>query len=228
MKKLLCAVLAICLFALAGCGFQKGDIQIDIEYATQPDHESIPEQEPTEAEETITFVSSGGEVFTVTVNRSEGTCRIDECRSGKSEISVPEEISGCTVVGIGPNAFSQNLAKKITLPDTVLYIDAYAFNTCDNLEEVYLGTSLEWVGTYLFSNCPVLKSVTFPETLTHSKGIIFACCFGLETAYIPASLTEIDMPISTRDLCPKLVIVTPAGSAAETSAIENGLPVRSE
>lgn len=81
---------------------------------------------------------------------------------------VPETVTDngvtYTVVRIDDSAFYTSPTKKITLPQTVTYIDQYAFGS-SSLEE------LEWpgvttVGNYAFSMCKALKTLDIPAGLT--------------------------------------------------------------
>ena len=53
---------------------------------------------------------------------------------------------------------------SFTLPDTVLWIPAYAFNGNAFLTDVTLGSSLKVVGERAFKGCSALESVTFKNT----------------------------------------------------------------
>ena len=61
---------------------------------------------------------------------------------------------------IGPNAFGNNPLKKLVIPDNVKSIDDSAFNYCDSLKEVHIGTGLRFISSKAFVNCIKLKKVT--------------------------------------------------------------------
>lgn len=84
--------------------------------------------------------------------------------SGGDYLIVPEEIEGRPVTSVGERAFyGQKQFAKITLPDTVRTIAAYAFAECRSLEYVKMPKRLVSIGDYAFYNCHVLK-----ETDLHS------------------------------------------------------------
>lgn len=83
---------------------------------------------------------------------------------GGDYLIVPEEIKGFPVTAIGERAiYGQKQFVKITLPDTVRTIGAYAFAECRSLEYVKMPQSLVTIGDYAFYNCHALK-----ETDLHS------------------------------------------------------------
>lgn len=221
-RRVLIAFVLIMVF-LTGCG-KKAELAPPVETNGQDAvAETEPEAEETQAPEQNTkaiedeFVISGV---------GDGTCQIDVCLSEKTVIEIPEKIADQTVVGIGDGAFGNSPAQKIIIPDTVEYVDAYAFSICENLQEVQFGAGVKWTGDHLFNDCPQLQRVSFPEGMQEMKGIAFFNCGSLGEVYIPDSVTEIPRGITYLDFCPNIVIVTPAGSAAETSATEFELPVK--
>ncbi len=74
---------------------------------------------------------------------------------------IPEEIDGKTVVAIGKNAFEgRNELFSVTIPESVVEIENYAFKDCKNLEYVYMpsGEIAEFNSTS-FYNCTNLEAV---------------------------------------------------------------------
>lgn len=155
-----------------------------------------------------------------------GTCEIMGCSSTARVIRVPETIYGETVVGVGSNAFAMLEAQKIILPDTVEYLEEYAFSLCENLEEIELGNGLKQTGLFAITGCNELRSVSFPEGMEEMTQSCFGACAKLGEVYIPESVTKFGNIIVSPSLCPNVVIVTPAGSAAEANALKYGIPVR--
>lgn len=156
----------------------------------------------------------------------DGRCEIVGCSATAKVIRVPEQLFGETVVGIAMNAFGNIEAQKIILPDTVEYLKQNAFNNCEKLEEVELGKGLKKTGLLSFNFCNELRSVTFPDGMEEMTECCFGICMKLGEVYVPASVTKFGNCIADSALCPNVVIVTPAGSAAEANAKEYGTPVR--
>lgn len=155
-----------------------------------------------------------------------GKCEIVGCRATQKVIRVPETIYGETVVGIGSNAFSMLEAQKIILPDTVEYLAKTAFNGCEKLEEVKLGKGLKKTNYLSFNFCNELRSVSFPEGMEEMTDVCFGFCTKLSEVYVPASVTKFGSLIVDPEMNPNVVIVTPAGSAAEANALKYDIPVR--
>ena len=156
---------------------------------------------------------------------SRGIYVLESCSSDAKEIIVPDKIDGREVGVIGPSAFYGLKAKRISLPDSVIEIGEYAFLDCTLLEEIDLGEGLCSIDGQAFARCNNLKEVTFPESLVAINDMTFFFCDVLEKVTVPATTTEIPNGIAQKDTCPKVTIYTPAGSTAETVAIETGIPV---
>ena len=68
--------------------------------------------------------------------------------------------------GIAFEAFScDEIIEKVTMPDTVKYINAYAFENCTNLSEVLLSSSLENIESGVFFNCMKLADIVIPDSV---------------------------------------------------------------
>ena len=221
MKKLCVLIMVLSLMLLAACG--------DKEPIQNPDPSASTEmqaaQTQTEAE-AIDEEQNVSEDDFRTASLGDGTCEIVACSSTAEVIQVPETLFGETVVGIGSNAFAMLEAQKIILPDTVEYLDEYAFSMCDNLVEVNLGKGLKKIGYMSFNLCNELLSISFPEGMEEMVDVCFGACKKLGEVYIPESVTKFGNRIASTSLCPEIVIVTPAGSAAEANAQEYGIPYR--
>lgn len=236
MKRILVILLVALLAAswMSGCGktgetpavdpsqdqqggpIQVGDLRGD-------SGEQTGEQAGGEEESGVSQTGEGD--FTIT-DFGDGTCEVSSCTAEGSRIQVPETLGGCKVIGIGTFAFNCVSAQEIILPDTVEYIDNYAFNGCEKLKTVSLGSGLKQTGQMIFNTCNALEKVEFPEGMTTMNYLAFGGCAELGEVVIPASVTEIPNGITFPGVCPKIVIVTPAGSVADQVARDNGLSVR--
>lgn len=210
-------ILLVAIMLIVACGNkesnQDSDTSISTEMGAQEENVVKTDEEEQDVSESDFRTRSLG----------NGKCEIVGCSATAKVIRVPETIYGETVVGIGSNAFSVLDAQKIILPDTVEYLAKYAFNTCKKLEEVKLGKGLKKTGLLSFNFCNELRSVTFPEGMEEMTECCFAGCEKLGEVYIPASVTKFGNRIAVD---PNVVIVTPAGSAAEANALKYGIPVR--
>lgn len=84
---------------------------------------------------------------------------------------IPESINGVTVKGIGKSAFYERyLLKSVSLPETIKYIDGWAFVGCVGLREIALPNSLEMIGVDSFLMCTGLKTMTIPPYVKEIHG----------------------------------------------------------
>ncbi len=126
-------------------------------------------------------LSPDGDFYTVT--RAE---------SLSEEYTVLAEIDGIPVTAIGNNAFLGNEAlKRITLPEGIKSVEAYAFDDCTSLIEISLPSSVELINFNAFSDCESLVEIRFPASLKTVKKGAFKNCASLERVYINSALTEI-------------------------------------
>ena len=71
-----------------------------------------------------------------------------------ANVTVPESIDGMPVVAIGDQAFDNLLLlKSVTLPDSIVRIDFWAFHDCPLLERITLGRGVRVIGSYLLASC---------------------------------------------------------------------------
>lgn len=107
-----------------------------------------------------------------------------------SEVVVPAEIEGVSVVQIGLNAFANNTTiKTVYLPNSVAYICAGAFaNT--SLETIYLPNGLKRIENSSFYKCANLKRISLPNSLRSIDSWAFAES-GLEEILLPDSVERI-------------------------------------
>ena len=69
-------------------------------------------------------------------------------------VVIPDTFNGCPVVGIMENAFKGNtVIQSVTIPDSVEFIDSFAFSECGNLSSVTIGSGIERIETYAFYHC---------------------------------------------------------------------------
>ena len=111
-----------------------------------------------------------------------------------SNVVIPEYIDGYKVTAIGASAFSstQKLL-SVTISDSVINIEDFAFGFCTNLKSVFLGKSVITIGNSAFVDCMSLESITFSNTITTIGSYAFQCCESLKSITLPASLKEIGM-----------------------------------
>lgn len=80
---------------------------------------------------------------------------------------------------------------NITLPPTVTRIGAYAFQNCNNLNEVIFPEAVNVIAEGAFSGCQNLHIVDIPEGVTAIENNTFDGCQNLNVVKLPESLTKI-------------------------------------
>ena len=89
-------------------------------------------------------------------------------------LDIPDEVDGYTVTEIGSHAFENRDFESVVFPDTLRYIDEYAFAGCNDLESITLPSKIKGIGQYAFYDCFYLYDITIPNK-TVSLGDY---CFG--------------------------------------------------
>lgn len=100
-----------------------------------------------------------------------GTAIIMEYCGYDEKVTVPDVIDSYTVSCISSNAFSKEVAlKEVTVPDSVIYISYEAFNECESLTTVNLGSGIEDFSE-AFVECPKLSIINISEDNKKLKSV---------------------------------------------------------
>lgn len=118
-----------------------------------------------------------------------------EVTSGRFDVTIK---SG--TVGVGNAAFAVDAAastgvqsvRKITIPQTVKYIDDYAFYNCVALTDVTFTGCPKYIGDYSFADCPFLENLTFGADGLESVGSsAFVRCTALKVIPLPDTVRSV-------------------------------------
>ena len=158
--------------------------------------------------------------YTATLNADGDTLTITSWKDTSAQITIPDQLAGYTVTGIGNEVFNnrKNL-EKITLPPHLKEIGDYAFRGCSALTRIDLPASLTTIGSTAFGGCQSLTAVTFAEgsALETISNLAFNACSALQRVDLPASVTTIGNNAFSE--CRSLMAVTfEEGSALKTIA----------
>ena len=80
---------------------------------------------------------------------------------------------------INENAFENSTLKSIDMPNSVRFIDEYAFYGCDSLTRVGMPATLDTMGMGCFEYCSSLTSIDIPNGLLTIPGSAFFGCISL-------------------------------------------------
>jgi|GEM_PF-3830887 len=176
MKKLLALTLAaLLIFAMIGCNKQNED-------ATEEEKEELATEN---VYENFTYgVNKDGELE-ITGYLNTSTTPVN--------VTIPAEIDGRRIVGIGDSAFSTKLnIASVTFPETITYIGEYAFTNCTSLTAINFPSKLTTIGEGAFQNCRSLVSVAFPASLLSIGTGAFMDCVLLQNFTLPEGLLTIE------------------------------------
>ena len=193
--------------------------------------------------------------------QDDGTLIITGYKGSRTEITVPEKIGKNIVTSIGDHAFCPfaprvtveiRLAReeitKITLPETVRYIENAAFWGCKSLVSVNIPNGVEKICDNTFADCTALEKITIPNSVKSIERRAFYNCNSLRFLEIPEivevigdnafalcdALITIALPGSLKSIGNNIVsaggatgkwlgIVAPSGSLAEKYFANRGL-----
>lgn len=92
-------------------------------------------------------------------------------------VTVPSQVvnDGITysVTSVCDNAFNGNLVTSVTLPNTIIRIEANAFRNCTRLTQITIPANINYIGSLAFSGCTGLTKVNITN-LANWCNILFA------------------------------------------------------
>ena len=97
-----------------------------------------------------------------------------------------------SVVNIEAGAFdSQYHLTSIYIPNSVISIGEQAFGSCESLTSVSIPESVTSIGKGVFDGCSSLISINIPNSVTSIGSVAFKYCTSLTSIHIPESVTSI-------------------------------------
>ncbi|MBO5472844.1 MAG: leucine-rich repeat protein [Lachnospiraceae bacterium] len=92
--------------------------------------------------------------------QTDGQTEIVAYRGKDTELVIPERIADCPVTSIGRKAFLSNkMLRQITLPESILRIDDWAFAYCAKLTTMILPYHKMEIGQGIFKECGRLEQI---------------------------------------------------------------------
>lgn len=142
-------------------------------------------------------------------------------RGRAAEIRIPEEVAGMPVTAVAERAFAAageapeakaaderpallsfctggeapagegQALKRLSLPDSVRRIGAYAFADCTALERLRLPAGLEALPEHMLDGCTALERLSLPPGLEEIGGYVFYNCRALRALELPEGVRKI-------------------------------------
>ena len=110
--------------------------------------------------------------FVYTLRSSGNSVRILAYDGSDSNVVIPEQIEDHVVSALASNLFfGHDELEEVSMPDTVEYLGHHVFEKCTNLKKVRLSASLAHVGPGVFNYCDKMETlvITAPIVSVESK-----------------------------------------------------------
>ena len=121
-----------------------------------------------------------------------GAIATDGCFNPATVVELPSSVDGVRVRGIKEYAFvSYTYLETLIMPDSVTYLEPYAFYDKVHLRNANLSKNLTIIPEGVFSRCRALNSIVIPESVTHIEPEAFYQCANLFSVYIPDSVVSV-------------------------------------
>ena len=146
---------------------------------------------------------------TATITITDFLGPVDSTKTSDSyTITVPTELDGRKVTGLGESSFSGiyspdhqkdyillsfcNQIQSVTIPESVTSIGKSAFEHCSNLDSLIInGVATSMIGAYAFASCTSLTSLSLVGSFQTIGDCAFASC-GMTSLTIDATITSIE------------------------------------
>ncbi|MBR1693309.1 MAG: leucine-rich repeat domain-containing protein [Lachnospiraceae bacterium] len=175
-----------------------------------------------------------------------GNYAFNECSKLQTAEFAKRSGEGTEEIFLGYDAFRKCDLQSIELPAGVKDILEYTFYDNANMTAAILPEGIQSIGESAFSGCAKLTGITIPSSVTYIWDDAFWGCIALSEITIPANVTTIEngafyycpalkkatilsnvktIKTTAFGACEQLTIYTTKGSAAETYAKNNEIPV---
>ena len=106
-------------------------------------------------------------------------------------LKLTKVVIGEGVTDISSACYCLRQLKEVSIPNSVIDIQNYAFYGCSSLEEINISDSVQSIGWSAFEGCSSLKKVNISNSVTNIGLCAFCGCSSLEEISIPDSVQSI-------------------------------------
>lgn len=149
------------------------------------------------------------------VKLDDGTLKITCYKGNRAEIIVPARIGKDTVSGIGEGAFSGERTHTVRTPP-----DICAFRR-DCITKVALPETIKFIDPYAFCDCKALREINVPLSVSEILCRAFCGCASLDKLELSGGVRAIEYEAFPG--CPGLTVIVRQGSFAERYCKENNI-----
>lgn len=111
----------------------------------------------------------------------------------KRRVDIPAEIDGQPVVALAEHAFYETLVTCVSIPDSVQEIGAFCFSGCPVLQTLHLPQGLTQIPDGMLESCFRLLEIDIPDTVTTiGEGAFWGNFYLMEELRLPASLEKLE------------------------------------
>ncbi len=134
-----------------------------------------------------------GVTYTYTIEDSEPAgITIMSATPAEGALTIPDEIDGHTVIGIGEKAFlGQTKLEFVYFPSKLEFIEKSAFAGCTAMTQLVIPDSVQFIKDSAFMGCYSLTTVSVGKGVTEIPYECFFSCSSLKEAYLPDGLKTI-------------------------------------
>jgi len=126
------------------------------------------------------------------VTNTDNTITITGYSGNEPVLNLPVAINGFPVTAIGTNAFYfKSTLTQVTIPDSVNFINDWAFGHCTGLTNVTMGNGVASIGGWAFADCTGLREAVLPAAVVTIGTDSFLHCSSLTNLTVPNSVTNI-------------------------------------
>lgn len=128
------------------------------------------------ADNEIWYTTSDGKSLSLRQNIFDATIKVHELVDDHYVITFDKPVTTIKVNGSIGAFDSISTLTSISLPNSIVEIQDYAFYDCVNLKTIRMSEGVQSVGKMVFYNCVALEEVTLPASIKSlSHGVFFDC-----------------------------------------------------